>query len=111
MGRRKVDLGTAKVVRIGGAVGIKLPYRWLTTHGLKIGDPVYSVLTVDQEMRVHLEPVDWARKAKIRRAAQRGSVYMTMSAPYVREMGIEAGSRVRLIADVEHGVLSIWREA
>ena len=110
MSKRKVDLGVQKVVRVGKAVGIKLPRKWLVQHGLSMGDDLFSVVTIDQEIRIHLTPVEWSRKAKVRRAAQRGAAYITLSAPYVRDLGIEAGTRVRLTANVEHGILSVRRE-
>lgn len=109
--KKKVYLGTQKVTKNGNALAVKLPNRWLTEHGLQIGDPLYSVLTIDEEIRVHLVQVNWSRKAKIRRAATRGSAYITLSTVHVRELGIEVGTKVSLVADTEHGILIVRRAA
>lgn len=109
MKKQIVNLGIEEVRQSGNALAVRLPERWLVAHGLKVGDPLYSVLTVDGVIRVHLEETDWSKKAKIRKVAARGSAYVTLSAPHARELGIDPGDSVQMEADITHGVLSIWR--
>ena len=109
--KKVIQLGTQEVKQNGNALAVKLPNRWLTEHNLSIGDPLFSILTIDGEIKVHLEEVDWSRKAKIRRAASRGAAYLTLSAGHAREIGLQVGTKVKLQADVQHGILSIRRAA
>ena len=109
--KKLIQLGTQQVRKNGNALAINLPNRWLTEHRLTVGDPLFSILTIDGEIRVHLKEVEWSKKAKVRQAASRGSAYLTLSAGHAKELGIEDGTPVKLIADAQTGVLSVRRAA
>lgn len=102
-----VKLGTTEVKASGNAAVVKLPIEWLASHELQVGDPLFTVLTIDKVIRVHLTPVEWSKRAKVRRAAQRGAAYVTLSAPHVRKLGWVTGTKLRLRADEEHKILLI----
>lgn len=108
---KPIKLGKQKVKQNGGALVVKLPTKWLAAHGLQIGQPLYSVVTMDDVIRVHLEPVEWSKKAKIRRVSSRGTAYLNISAPHAREIGLKEGSTVAMSADDDHGILMIKKVA
>jgi hypothetical protein len=102
-----VDLGTQDVKVAGNALAVKLPQKWLVTHELKLGDPLYSVRTMAGEIKLHLKPTDWAKKVKIRKPTSTIAAYVTINAQSARELGIEQGSIVSLRASMDDGILTI----
>lgn len=108
---KPIKLGKQQVRQNGGAMVVKLPMKWLIAHSLQIGQPLYSVVTIDDVIRVHLEPVEWSKRAKIRKVSARGAAYLNISAPHARELGIREGSTVAISADEDHGVLMIKKVA
>jgi hypothetical protein len=104
---KEIKLGEQAITRNGHALVVKLPEKWLVQHGLELGQPLYSVLTIDNVIRVHLEHRDWSKKAKIRRVSARSTAYLNINAAHARELGLTDGSRVSMSADTDHGVLMI----
>jgi riboflavin biosynthesis pyrimidine reductase len=104
---KPIKLGKQTVSRNGPALVVRLPEKWLVTNGLELGQPLYSVLTIDNVLRVHLEHREWSKKAKIRRVSARGAAYLNINTEHARELGITDGSVVEMSADPEHGVLMI----
>ena len=101
------NFGTQKLRESGNALVVKLPTQWLATHGAQVSDPLFSVLTLDEIIRVYLDPVEWGAMAKVRLINT--SPFLTIAAKYVARLGLTKDSVVELTADKPHRVLMIRR--
>lgn len=97
--------GTQKLRESGNALVVKLPLQWLATNGVKVSDPLFSVLTLDGIIRVHLEEVEWSKSALVRTIP--GAPVLTLAAAFVTSLGLKKGSLVELSVDTAHDVLMI----
>ena len=60
------DLGTVTVARNGNSLVIRLPREWLSHFKLEIGAPLFSVLDLEDVIRVHLKDEQWAIRSRVR---------------------------------------------
>jgi antitoxin component of MazEF toxin-antitoxin module len=102
-----VQIGEQKVYKNGGSLVTRAPEEWLAEYELEIGSPVFTVLTLDGFIRVHLTKVAWAKRSQVRRINRTG--YLTLNPNYCRKLGIKANDNVRLEVDMDIAVLKIRR--
>lgn len=99
--------GKQKLRESGNALVVKLPLSWLASHKVKVSDPLFSVLTLDEIIRVHLEPVKWSKSAIVRLIDT--APVLTLSAKFVDELGWTKDTVIELSADTVHNILMIRR--
>ncbi len=100
-----VDVGTTTLGETGGVIIMKAPREWLSKYRLEIGMPVFSVPTLDGEIRWHLKKSPGTRK---RRLNVKG--YLSVSRDDAGQLNLKKGDTVRLEVDTVHGIL-IMRKA
>ena len=105
------NLGIYQVKENGATLVVELPDEWLASKNVKLGDPLYSRLILagenDYEIRVHLEPVDYAKKAKVRPI--KGVTCLNVKPKFAEKLGLEKGTAVTIKADLQHDILIIRR--
>ena len=101
------QIGTQSVIRSGDSLIIRPPTEWLAEHGLKVGDPVYSVVTLDETIRYHLTDQPWARRSKVRQIKAAG--WLLLAAPHAKSLGVSKGDTVALSIDIGGEVLMVRR--
>ena len=101
------QFGTQKLGQNGNALVVRLPIEWLATHKVKLSDPLFSVLTLDDIIRVHLEKVDWSKSTGVREI--NNSPHLTIPQAFVDRLGLTKESVVSMETDVQHQILLIRR--
>lgn len=104
---RIVRLGVEPIVERDISLLVKLPREWLSDYGLEISQPVYSVLTTDGVIRVHLEPQTWTTRSRIRKIG--GAGYLTLVREYVKKLDLKKGERLAIDVDLDGGILMLKR--
>ena len=104
---RIVRLGIEDVKQLGASLIVRLPGRWLAEHELEVGSPVFSVLTLDDCIRVHLTPQTWTTRSRVRKINGRG--HMTLMREYVDNLGLKKGDKLSIDVDLDGGILLLRR--
>ena len=78
--KQVIKLGTSELSEHGGGLIIKAPNRWLAQYGLKINDPIFSVLALDDTIRFHLTEMPGSTRVKLRHI-NGGSWITTITSP------------------------------
>ena len=99
--------GKQKLRQNGNALVVRLPIEWLATHQVRVSDPLFSVLTLDEVIRVHLHKTDWSKATMVRTI--NNAPQLTIPQSFVDRLGLTKETFVSVTADVPHDLLEIER--
>lgn len=104
-----VALPKQKVLQTGQSMSVNIPTEFLTDFGLKPDDQLFSIVTLNGEIRYQLSPSEWSKKAKIRGGRGTGSGVITLAKPYCDRLGLRPGTELNVAIDRIHGILILSR--
>ena len=101
------DLGTVTVARNGSSLVIRVPREWLSHFNLIIGSPVFSVLDLDDVLRVHLKEQKWSLRSRIRMI--NGNGHIVIGREHADKLRLKKDAVLSVSVDLDIGVLLIRR--
>jgi len=93
----------------GNSYGIIAPVEWLAQYGLKIGSPVFRILTLDGKLRFHLVKIPWSTRGAVRRINNIG--WLAIGKLNVKKMKLVKGAPLIVQVDTATKVLTIEKGA